>query len=1060
MYFKKLSKTNIMKIPRIILFGLFLLFYPSLNPDVQCQNSKPVTSNPSGIQISGKVVNNDGDPIEGAIVKEKGPETEVKTDENGLFSINLSDEKATLIFSAAGYFGYETIINAEKQTSLEIRLAKDINRFGTRDQAYNLFASQKKDLTTMSYSQLYGDKVENMGVVNNQNRLAGQLAGLFVMQTNGEPGDEAASMLIRGRRTFRSNNPIVLVDGYERSMNLLDPNEIESVTVLKDAAATARYGLRGSNGIIQVTTRRGNEGKVKVTANIRGGFKQPTTEPDLLDSYDYATLYNEAQLNDNPGATPRFTETHLQKYMNARNGTIENPNDPYLYPNINWYDQSTKDKTWQQRYSVSLSGGNQYAKFFVSGGYLENSGIYNTDENANSYGTNAEQDLMTIRSNVDINVNKRFNISLDLNGRQEQRRWPGLNGSSTDIFRALINTPPNAFPVFQKDIDSATGLQMLGGTKDYTKNPYGMLNRSGYTLSVIRFMAATLKMNYELDFITKGLSIRGEVAFDSDYQMYTTRNKGFSVYGVDVDANGQPKYEEGAKNYYIKTGTDGQMDPNKGTYGDTNRKLNFRAGLSYSRSFGNGDHQIFAEALFNQREISQDIGDLPRVYRGGDGTISYQYKSKYLFDFNLGVMGSEQFLKDDRFGIFPAVSLGWVLTEESFLKNNKTLSFLKIRGSAGETGWDDIGGYFLWYQKYITGTSGAYFGPAGTPQTTGIQESAFALNNVTWEKNKQYNLGIDARFLNDRISLSADVFKETNRDIMRQPELPYLMGIRFPDFPIGKVENKGYEISLSYNDRIGNVKYGIAGVLTQAKNKILEMGEAQKMYDYQTVTGRPLENRWGYIALGLFQSEEEIANSPVQTFTATVKPGDIKYKDMNNDNVIDSYDQVYQGAGPEPNLQGGVQVSLEWKGFDFNALVTGQTGGYLQVTGESMWAFYGSPTGSVNKHHLDRFIPSDASTWETATYPRLSLSNNSGNQQTSTYWQINARQARLKNIELGYSIPVKWSKGVLNKLRFYVNAYDWLTWQDTDLVDVEARNGSYVQYPIQKMINFGVNVTF
>ncbi len=1055
----KLKKTNIMKIPRIIFIGLCLFIYLSSSSTMYARESNisSGTNQQNGGELSGKVTDENDHPIAAARIQIKGSNLVATTNAMGDFNLQLpSSENVTLAVSAVDYFYREMIITKDQLSSVNIILKKNVNRVGSRNETYNLFGSQNTDLTTGAYSQIYGEKVENYGVTNNMLRLTGLLPGLFVLQNNGEPGDEGSSKFIRGRRTFRSNDPIVLVDGFERDMNLLDPNEIAAITVLKDAAATARYGLRGSNGIIEVTTRRGQEGKVKVVANLRAGLKKPTTEPKILDSYDYATLYNEAMFNDNPSATPRYSEMHLRKYLNARNGIIEDPNDPYLYPNVNWYKDFTTDNTWQQRYSVSLSGGNKYARFFVAGGYLNNSGMYVTDKNANSYGTNSNQDLMTIRSNVDINVNSKFDISLDINGRQEQRRWPGdRNESSLNVFRALINTPPNLFPVFQKEVDPATGLQKLGGTKDFANNPYGMLNRTGYSLSLVRAMAASLRMNYNLDIITKGLFLRGEIAFDSDYQMFNTRIKGYSVWNIDADINGQPKYQEGASNYYIKTNSDSQMK-NEGSYPTTNRKMNYRIGLNYSRTFG--DHRIFAEALFNQREIAtEDNGNLTRIYRGGDGVISYQYKNKYLADFSMSVMGSEQFLKDDRFGVFPALSLGWILTQESFLKNNPTLSFLKIRGSVGETGWDDIGGYFLWYQKFSSTSGSINFGPAGTSYD-GIQETAFALDNVTWEKDLKYNIGLDARFFNDRISLTADVFKETNRDIMRQPELPFSMGIRFPDFPIGKVENKGFEVSLGYNDQIGNVKYGISGMVTYAKNKILEMGEAAKAFPYQTVTGRPLENRWGYVALGLFKSDEEVANSPVQTFTTVVKPGDIKYKDINEDGVIDSYDQVYLGAGPEPNLQGGVQLSLEWKGFDLSALLTFQTGGTLQATGESVWAFHNN--GMVKENNLGRFNPSDPSTWDKATYPRLSLSNKTGNEVTSTYWQIDTKQARLKNFEVGYSMPVKWSKGVLNKLRLYVNAYNWFTWQDTDLLDVEARNGHYVQYPIQKIVNFGLNVTF
>jgi len=987
-----------MKIPMLAFLGFFLLF--SLN-NLYPQNSKkdkvPVKKNRQEMQALSKVTEEKGDSIEG--------------------------------------------INGK-------RVDKDI---------YTLFRTQKADLATGAFSQIQGDVIENYGVTNNISRLTGLLPGLIVTQNDGEPGDEWASFWMRGKRTFRSNQPIILIDGYERDMSFLDPSEIKAVTILKDAAATARYGLRGSCGIIQVTTQRGEEGKVKIWANIRGGLKQPTTKPDMLDSYDYATLYNEAQRNDGIADDKvRYSQTYLDKYMNARKGIIEDSKDPYLYPNIDWYKTFTKNVSWQQRYSLSASGGNKYAHFFVSGGYMNNSGMYNTDKSANTYNTNAAHDLMTIRSNVDIQANKRLSISLDLSGMLSQRRWPGVNGSASGIFQWLAAMPPNALPIMQKDVDPGTGLQMLGGNANekYTNNIYGMLNRSGYTLWLSRAMTATYRMNYDLSFITKGLMARGEVAFDNSYEMVTLRSKTYSVWSINTDTNGQPLYSpDSIAKYYTKSGTDSQMGTGGGSF-STARRLNYRIGLNYTRTFG--DHSLYAEALFNEREISNDIGNLPRVYRSYDGTVSYQYKNRYLLDFSLGIMGSEQFLRNDRFGKFPALSLGWILTQEPFLRDNKILSFLKLRGSAGETGWDDTGGYFLWYQQYYS-SGGTNFGMTAL-SVNGWQEGQFALPNVTWEKDRQYNIGLDARFLQDRIALSVDAYQETNRDIMRQPELPYTMGIRFPDMPIGKIFDKGCELSLSYKDRIGDLQWGISGVFSYNQNKILSMGEATKLFPYQTVTGHSLDNRFGYVALGFFKDQADIDNSPKQTFTTQVSPGDIKYKDMNGDNIINSYDQTYIGNGPDPNMQGGLQVNLAWKGFDLTVLATAEKGGSLQLSGQNVWAFY--QQGGASRNWLNRFNPRDESTWATATYPRLSLANSGGNTQGSTFWLISTKQARLKNMELGYSFPVKWSKQAINKLRLYVNAYDWVTWQSTKLVDVEARDGSYYLYPIQKILNFGVNVTF
>lgn len=1040
---------EVSKTPRKNIFRLFTFLLISLmNFTAIFPNTLNFTSMET-IKIGGVITGEDGAFIKDVKVTVDGLNVkESKSDSNGYFVID-APKNARLSFFKRGYLSQ--VVETGDNLFLDISLKED-ERDSSGEDVYVLFGTQKKNRMTGSYSQIYGDEIETRAVVNNKNKLTGLMSGLFIMQSNGEPGDESADIFMRGKRTMRSQQPIILIDGYERSMNLIDPNEIEAITVLKDAATASRFGIRSGNGIIQITTKRGTEGKVRVRSHIRGGLKMPTTTPELLDSYDYATLYNEARRND--GASPLYSDTHLEKYLNVRNNVFENDDDKYLYPNTNWYEDYTKKLTWQQRYSASVDGGNNFAKYFVSLGYTSNSGMYNVDKSANTYNTNANQQAITIRSNVDINVTERFLMSLDLSGRQEERNWPGARGnSSLNIFRSFYKTPPNAFPVFQKDL-APNGLPMLGGTKDYSDNIYGMLNRSGYSQSLIRNTNATLRLKHDLDFITKGLNVRGEVAFDSWYEMNTNRSKDFKVYGIDQDSEGQPILNDDGSFRYIETGNDSQMSSG-GDYPGSQRILNYRFGFDYERTFG--DHYLFMETLFNQREISQeDDRNLPRIYRGYDGRLSYNFKEKYLLDLNFGIMGSEQFLEDDRFGFFPAVSAGWLLTKENFLKNNPFINYLKLRGSYGLTGWDDVGGYFLWFQQFGS-SGGTNFGYTSIGYS-GWNEGAFALNNVTWEKIKKADVGIDASLFNDRLSFTFDYFQENNRDIMVSPSLPYIMGIRFPNFPIGRVKNKGFDFSGSYGDKIGDFAYELYGVFTKADNVILEMGEETKKYPYQQRTGKPIDSQWGLVALGLFQNETEIANSPRQTYTSSVRPGDIKYMDVNGDGVIDDFDEVYLGLNADPNLQWGSGLKLAWKNIDFNILFTGQNGGWINLTGESVWEFHDN--GTVRKHHLDRFNPEDPSSWETATYPRLTLENKQGNQHTSTYWRKKTNQARLKHVELGYNIPVNWSKGAVNSLRIYVNAYNLLTWQSTDLVDVEATSGHYVQYPIQKMVNFGLSIAF
>lgn len=910
---------------------------------------------------------------------------------------------------------------------------------------HTFMGRQLSSEVTSGISQMSGATVMNVPIINNLNRMQGRLAGLFVMQNNGEPGDEGASLQMRGKRTFRTNTPVILVDGFERSMDLLDPNEIESITLLKDAAATAQYGLRGGNGIILVTTKRGKEGNIRISFNARTGVKTPTTRPRLLNSFQYATLYNEALVND--GNQPRYSAADLDKYQQASRGIYETEMDRYLYPDINWYDEYVNQHTWQQRYSVDVQGGNKTARYFVSAGYTSNSGLYNVDKAANTYNTNADFGLITLRSNIDVNVNKRFSLQLDLSGRQEQRTFPGARSeSSLRVFRSLYKTPPNAFPVFTPD-------GYLGGTKDFTGNPYGLLNKQGYSLYYVRNMFATLRARHELDFITPGLYLRGSVGFDSWYDMVTNRSKSFKVFDLR-QPNGNVEYKPDGTIRYVETGSDTQMSSGV-EYPSTRRTLNADASLNYGRIFGK--HAVSGFAAVAQRIIySENNSDIPQAYLGGNGHIAYAYNKKYLAEFNFGYQGSEQFLPGMKFGFFPAGAIGWVLTEENFLKHNKWVNFLKLRASHGISGNDDIGGYFLWFQKYA-GAGGVNFGYTSIGYS-GWNETAFALDNVTWEKVRKTDVGIDAVFFNNKLNVSFDYFHEKNTDIMIQPALPYLMGIRFPDFPIGVIENKGFDASVSYTQKFGDLELALTGIITRANNTVVNRGEEKPRFDYQARTGRPLDAIFGLEAIGLFKDQPEIDNSPRQTF-GVVKPGDIRYKDQNDDGVIDAYDEVFLGQGGFPTLQYGAGLGARFRGIDLNVLFTGHNGSMQNLTGESIWEFHDN--GTVREHHLGRYNPEDPNTWANASYPRLSLSNKANNQRTSTYWLRDAKMVRLKTLELGYTFPEKLSKKIrMENLRVYCSGYNLFTWSPTDLIDTEARSSHYVVYPIQRVLNAGISVTF
>ncbi|MDH6310981.1 TonB-linked SusC/RagA family outer membrane protein [Dysgonomonas sp. PFB1-18] len=1023
------------------------------------------------VNVKGKVLTSEGKPIENAIVQTSSMDKDTKTDKSGIFSIRI-EPKEELIVVKEGFISQKVSYNGESELVINLSIYSGENE---NNLVNILYGKRREQNITAAVSHISGATVENNPIVSNNLRLAGYLPGLMVLQSNGEPGNEGSRTLLRGRRTLSNhdNTPVFIIDGYERDFSLLDPNEIESITVLKDAAAAAQYGLRSGNGIVLVTTKRGNEGKIKISFNMRAGVKSPTTKPKFLNAYNYAQLYNEAQWNDYDDGTrtqeqlnafkPEYSSAVLEKYRLAAQGIYNDEMDRYLYPDNNWYNDYVKDDVWQQRYSVDVRGGNKFAKYFVSLGYTNSDGMFKVDKDANQYNTNANFNMFTLRSNVDIQATSKLLLSLDLSARQEQRNSPGeRDGYTSRIFQSLYRTPPNAFPVFMPD-------GSIAGTKDITNNPYGLLNKQGYTQYYIRNIFTTVKAKYDLDIITKGLNLWGEFAFDNWFDQETTRNKTFQVYSLNTtkneDGTYSPVYDSKGNLSYTPTGKDTQMGTG-GSYPGSTRTMALKFSLDYTKQIG--DNTIYALLGYSQRQISQENNsNLARQYRGLNTRISYAYKNRYLAEFTAGYEGSEQMPPKNKFGFFPAVSVGWILSEEDFLKGNKLINFLKLRASYGLTGNDDMGGYFMYLERYVK-DGGINMGQSATG-LDGWYEDVLAQKEVTWEKVRKANIGIDGKFLSDKLSLSFDVFMEKNSDIMVDRNKSLLMGIRLPLYPAGKVDNKGLELGISYSDNIGkDFEYMISGMFSTSKNKIVEMNEITPYWDYQQVTGRSIGNVFGYEAIGFFsQADIDNPDTPSQFDVAgkVVRPGDIMYKDQNGDGVINTEDMVYLGDN-ESNNFASLALGLRYRRFDFNIQFTGQFGGTRGLNNELAYEFYSN--GGVMEHHLNRYNPRDPEAYQShgmkfykGDYPRLSIERTANNRAASDFWRVPNDLLRLKSLEIGYTFDKELlKKARIEKLRLYVNGYNLHTWSKTDLVDLEAGSGSGVFYPIQRIWNFGINVTF
>lgn len=977
--------------------------------------------------VSGRISTTGGVPIQGVIINLKGTTALAESDADGRFSIQPSQPNSVIVFSKTGYKTLE--MSSENKEILEVTLIAE-------QYIDVLYGRVKKEYLTDAVSFVSGDELADISGANRNNVLAGRLTGLSVLQANGEPGVEASSLYIRGLRTLggAQQTPYVLVDGYARdNASYINPHDIENITVLKDAASTAMYGLRGGNGVVLITTKRGKDEPLKVSLDAKFGLQTPTRIPKYLDSYNYAYLYNEAMRNG--GGSDKYDASALNAYKTG--------SDPFHFPNIDWGNEFLKKYSTQQDYNLSIRGGNKSLRYYASAGYVNNSGLYNVDKSANTYNTNADFSVFRLRSNIDVQVTKKFQVSMEIGERQETRNYPGLmSNAASRIFTVLYQLPPNVFPIFNED-------KSLAGNTQYTNNPYGLLNSSGYSIYTVRNTDAALKMKHELDFLTKGLSVRGAVSFDSYFEQTVNRNKGFVVY------EGSILNERGV----LSPAT----QQNGNTIGADQRIFDIQAGLDYDRTFGS--HGITGSLLAEQTSYAGDGSVMPHFYQGIMGRANYNHKGRYLAQFSFGYQGSEQISDNKRFVFFPAVSAGWILSEESFLKNKGSIiNFLKVRASHGLTGNDSNIGYFQklsFFEKngtYLIGDNLSSFG--------GYREGAFGDPNITSEKIRKSDVGFDAVLFNNHLNISADLFYEKNTGIIVDlNRLPTMLGAwSVPTGNAGVVENKGYEVQLGYNNKAGEFSYAVSGNFSFARNKIIEQQEEDRMFPFNYRTGYPIGAQFGLKSLGFFYDEADISKSPVQSY-GVVRPGDLKYKDLTGDNIIDVNDVSYIGKSWMPEMVYGVTFNFAYKGFDFSALVEGIGNIATKMSGSAYWEFEPNGLGKVMEHHLDRWAYDPGlgiDTRATATYPELSLagSNTNNKSPNSDFWLKDASYLRFKSAELGYTLPgsvVKYLK--LSKLRVYASGFNLLTFDKIKVIDPESP-GDGISYPIQRMVNIGITAQF
>ncbi|HAI02426.1 MAG TPA: TonB-dependent receptor [Bacteroides sp.] len=1033
------AKVNCMQVMRSTLTLLCLMFLCTLNAVAQQLN------------VTGSVKDALGEYIIGASVLVKGTTNGTITDIDGNFSVSGVEKGSVLEISYIGYVSQSITINDEKP--LQIILKEDSE---TLEEVVVVgYGVQKKANLTGAVTSMKSDELLKSRAANATTALVGQMPGLISKQASGEPGADDASIFIRGIATFQGDaSPAYIIDGIERTsadFARMDPNDIESINVLKDAASAAIFGMRGANGVIVITTKRGTDGKASIKYSGSVSIQTPTKLPEFANSYDYARLANQYF------GSEIYSAEAIQKYKDG--------SDPELYPNTNWYDEMLTKNAIQNQHNISISGGNEKIRYYVSGGFLNQGGLWE-DLNYKRY---------NLRSNIDAQITKTTRLGVDVSGRLEK----SLNsGSSYTIFKELVRNTPVLlcrYPDGTFAFPDATHPNIVAANQ-----PGGSYSK-GETFVV----DARVELEQELDFITEGLSAKGVMSYSRNN--YTNKAWSVSPYVYSKDANNE---------YVLNPRTSPSLNL---TQNQTNYQ-EYQLQVNYNRSFGL--HNVTAMAMVLARKgfsstssmfrNSFDSEILDQINAGNtDGQtmnavdsetarasymarVNYNYASKYLVEFNIRRDGSENFAPDKRWGTFASASLGWVVSEEPFFESLKnTINFLKIRGSYGTLGNDNTGGVsFPFYSRFelyqgavasngFINNLGDY--AFGDLVTKGLVPGAIANSLATWEKSNKANIALDATLFNN-LNFTVDLFTERRTNILTQrtAEVPSSFGGILPLENIGIVNNKGIDLSLNYHNSIGKVNYSVGGNFTFARNKIVEMAEAEGTSEYMRQTGRPINGYYGYKTDGIFQSQEEIdsyAKQEVAGVGYDTQIGDIKYVDVDGNGVVNSDDMTYLGYGNIPEIIYGINGSLNWKNFDFSFLMQGAAHAQVYLKGGIILPYF-------NQGNLPQFWVNEAWTEENPSnrYPRLAESVHNfpatdvPGVQTYLY---NASYLRLKNIEVGYTFPTSWLSriGVTNA-RVYVNAQNLFTISDVPQIDPENTEQEGWTYPQMKSFNFGLSLQF
>ena len=890
-------------------------------------------------------------------------------------------------------------------------------------------------------STISGDLMYKTPTANLTNTLYGLIPGLTVMQGRGEPGYDEASLTIRGLGSYSYNSYVIFIDGFQTELSYfqyLTPSEIESVTILKDAASLAPLGMKGANGAIWVTTKRGHEGKLNAQVRLRSGMQQPIKVTKPLQSYDYAMLYNEARSNDNGRVwNPLYTKDQLDAY---KNGTGIN---------TDWYDNVLKNTTPFTSADMTFSGGTSAAKYFVLLGYVGSNGVYDVENDENH--ANAGLKQFNIRSNFDFTIFNFIDGKVDLGGRIEERKYPGYDGSN--LWSNLERYPNNIYPVMN-DNDTWTG------TTIHPDNPVASIRELGYVSTRDRTLQANFSLKERLDFITKGLYLSQAISF-SDWTRGTYQmGKNYARYIGDAIQT-----DDEDVNYWISD--------DRGTNQWNRQQFRFTAG--YDTQFGFHTIKSAIDYLQSQHNVdaNQNSGagiNTKYAHQNISGRIHYGFNNKYLAEVSFAYSGSDNYKKGNRFGFYPAVSAGWVISNEDFIGNVNQINFLKLRLSVGKTGFDGFNDIRYLYEQYYAGSGSYPIGNSGNPSWRGGIADAYTSNpNIFAEQSMKYDIGVDAQFFNG-LFLNADFFLDKRSGIVAlDNSLMGVSGITTLYRNLGEVTTSGVELKLNYRNKVGDLNYNFGGIMSFIKDKIDYMAELAPPSPLAALTGNSIGTRTGYDAIGFYDITDFNADGtlidgiPVPAF-GQVQPGDIKYRNMNGDNRIDEADMIVIGKSDYPELVYSFFAEAEFKGFDLRVLFQGSAGRDVNIYSQAynkIIAFQNnSNVYEVAQGRWAYYPEQNIDTRQSATYPRLSTINNNNNYRNSTLWIKDGSFLRLRNIEIGYTLPENIiSKLGLSNARIFVSGVNLLTFSKL-MKDYDIDPETYSGYPGIKSYNLGIAVGF